>query len=412
MLPRERDVEFMANGLHVVIVPSWWPSPERPLHGVFFPDFARAMAEAGVRVGVVTPDLIGARFWRETSARWRTRVEWEAVDGVPVVRVRGRHTSLGRPGIHMRAYRRRLEIGLSAYAERCGSPDVLHAMAALPAGWACTHLGGALASRVLITEHTGPFALLLRPSGAEKMTLSALSRAVEVVAVSANLKIEMQAAGVTRPIGVVGNLVADAFQPGPPPEAPRAGNAQAQFHVAFVGRLTVEKGLRELIAAAQLLAKQPEPRFAWHFVGTGPMESELRAAMIRLDAESVFHGFQNPAGVASILRSSHALVLPSYGENYPLAICEALASGRPVVTTDVPGCAALVGPGDGLMVSVRNAVALADALQRCAVDYAQWDWRAIGARARERFSRARVAQDYIRLYETVRAGGRPGNSSR
>ncbi len=397
----------MADGLHVVIVPSWWPSPERPLHGVFFPDFARAMAEAGVRVGVVTPDLVGARFWRETFARWRARVEWEAVGDVPVVRVRGRHTSLGRSGIHMRVYRRRLEIGLAAYAERYGSPDLLHAMAALPAGWACTHLSESLASRVLITEHTGPFALLLRPSSAAKMTHSALARAAQVVAVSANLKSEMQAAGVSGPIGVVGNLVADAFQPAAPPEIPGAGDLRSRFQVVFVGRLTVEKGLRELVAAAALLAKQPETRCVWHFVGTGPMEAELRAAMARSNAQSVFHGYQDSAGVASILRASHVLVLPSYGENYPLAICEALASGRPVVTTDVPGCAALIGPGDGLVVPVRDAVALADAVQRCAVDYAQWDWRAIGARARERFSRATVAQEYIRLYEAVQAGSLP-----
>lgn len=312
----------------------------------------------------------------------------------------------------MRAYRRRLEIGLAAYAERNGSPDLLHAMASLPAGWAGTHLRSSLAARVLITEHTGPFALLLRPSSAAKMTQTALARAAEVVAVSANLKAEMHAAGVTRPVAVVGNLVADAFQPAPPPELPRANETQTRFRVVFVGRLTAEKGLRELAAAAHLLAKQPEPRFAWHFVGTGPMEGELRTAMGKLHAESLFHGYQDSAGVASILRASHALVLPSYGENYPLAICEALASGRPVVTTDVPGCAALVGPGDGLIVPVRNAAALADALQRCAVDYAQWDWRAIGARAEERFSRARVAKEYIRIYEAVRAGNAPGDSAR
>lgn len=402
----------MADGLHVVIVPSWWPSPERPLHGVFFPDFARAMAEAGVRVGVVTPDLVGARFWRETSARWRARVEWENAGNVPVVRVRGRHTSLGQTGIHLRAYRRRLEMGLAAYAERNGSPDLLHAMAALPAGWACTHLHHSLAARVLITEHTGPFALLLRPSGAANMTRSALARAAAAVAVSANLKTEMQAAGVTRPIEIVGNLVADVFQPSAPLKPPRANETQIRFRVVFVGRLTAEKGLRELAAAAHRLAKLPEPRFAWHFVGTGPMEGELRAAMAKLGVDTVFHGYQDSAGVASILRACHALVLPSYGENYPMAICEALASGRPVVTTDVPGCAALVGPGDGLVVPVRNAAALADALQRCAADYAQWDWRAIGARAQERFSRTKVAKNYISIYNAVRAGQAPGDASR
>ncbi|HFH4259206.1 TPA: glycosyltransferase, partial [Pseudomonas aeruginosa] len=62
---------------------------------------------------------------------------------------------------------------------------------------------------------------------------------------------------------------------------------------------------------------------------------------------------------------SHIVVLPSYREGLPKVLVEAAACGRVVVTTDVPGCRdAIEADRTGLLVPVRDAVALADAIQR------------------------------------------------
>jgi teichuronic acid biosynthesis glycosyltransferase TuaC len=389
----------MAAGLHVVVVPSWWPSAERPLHGVFFPDFCAALAEAGLKVGVVTPDLVGARHWLSSDAPWRPRVNWEGAGGVAVVRVRGRHTSLGRPGLHMRCYRRWLAAGLAAYRSRHGEPDVLHAMASLPAGWACTQLSDPLSRRVVITEHTGPFSLLLSPASAANMTFAALRAAADVAAVSAHLAESMRAAGVDRVIRLIGNAVGPAFVGSAPPPIGRDRAGRAVYRGAFVGRLVGEKGLRELAAAARRLAGEKTFVVQWDIVGTGPMAGELHAALG--DAAATFHGYQDAAGVAAILRQAHFLALPSHGENFPLAICEALAAGRPVIASDVPGCAALVGPDDGVLARAGDAGDLADATRRLLSAYDRWDWQSISRRAGERFSRRRVADEYVQVYEAV-----------
>ena len=86
------------------------------------------------------------------------------------------------------------------------------------------------------------------------------------------------------------------------------------------------------------------------------------------------------------LRRCHIACLPSYREGAPLSLIEAAASGRPIVTTDVPGCREVVHhERNGLLVPVRDAAGLADALERLILDR---DLRArLGACGRERAER-------------------------
>jgi glycosyltransferase involved in cell wall biosynthesis len=67
--------------------------------------------------------------------------------------------------------------------------------------------------------------------------------------------------------------------------------------------------------------------------------------------------------VQSILQSSKFFVLPSYREGTPRSILEALSTGRPIITTDTPGCReTVIHEKNGLLVPVRNATALAKAM--------------------------------------------------
>jgi len=73
--------------------------------------------------------------------------------------------------------------------------------------------------------------------------------------------------------------------------------------------------------------------------------------------------------VAGLLAAADVVVLPSYGEGIPRILLEAASAGLPLVATDVPGCREIVRPGEnGILVPERDAVALADALQRLAQD--------------------------------------------
>src|SRR5262249_4976245 len=121
------------DGLHVLTIPSWFPSPEVPISGVFSLDYVKAFAAEGARVGVVFPDLVSLRTLGRGAAKPIVpRESWESLDGINVLRIRGLHTAMHRPAWQMRRFRRWLKSGLATYRARFGEPALLHAVISIP----------------------------------------------------------------------------------------------------------------------------------------------------------------------------------------------------------------------------------------------------------------------------------------
>ena len=105
-----------------------------------------------------------------------------------------------------------------------------------------------------------------------------------------------------------------------------------------------------------------------------------------------------------VLAQSHIVCLPSYREGLPKSLLEAASCGRPIVTTDMPGCREIVRDGDnGLLVEARNATALADALVKLLADPELR--QQMGQRGRERvlseFSQEIIITQILSLYREV-----------
>lgn len=136
----------------------------------------------------------------------------------------------------------------------------------------------------------------------------------------------------------------------------------------MIARLLVNKGIREYLQAASTVrASRPDLNF--HLVG--PQEdhpsalrrNELESSISRGDV--IYHG--PVADVRPHLASCHVYVLPSYREGTPRSVLEAMAVGRPVITTDTPGCRETVTDGDnGLLVCPADTGSLVKAMLRMA----------------------------------------------
>jgi glycosyltransferase involved in cell wall biosynthesis len=144
-----------------------------------------------------------------------------------------------------------------------------------------------------------------------------------------------------------------------PPEA-----SQPRF--LLIARLLREKGILEYLEAARIL----RPLFPnAHFQLLGPLDTNPGAfdsdQVAAWQKEGLIEYLGEANDVRPILRSCTVYVLPSYREGMPRTILEALAIGRPIVTTDVPGCQETVVDGfNGFLVPARNSSALAQAMQR------------------------------------------------
>lgn len=134
----------------------------------------------------------------------------------------------------------------------------------------------------------------------------------------------------------------------------------------LMARLIGDKGVREYVAAAkELRARHPQARFllagALDTNPTAIKDCELQ--QWQRDGDVEYLGSLDD--VRPALAQCRVYVLPSYREGTPRSVLEAMSAGRAVVTTDAPGCRETVQDGvNGFLVPVRDAIALATAMER------------------------------------------------
>ncbi|MEM6909746.1 MAG: glycosyltransferase family 4 protein [Pseudomonadota bacterium] len=156
----------------------------------------------------------------------------------------------------------------------------------------------------------------------------------------------------------------ERFVTAPVPDAP--------IRFLMIGRLMRDKGVWEYAEAAkQLSERYPNARFS--LIGrpepsnpTGLNDADIE----RLKRDYPLEIIPETDDVPSFLRDSHVFVLPTYyREGLPRTILEALAVGRAVVTTDMPGCRDAVSHGqNGFLVKPRDTQSLAEAMEQLAAD--------------------------------------------
>lgn len=136
--------------------------------------------------------------------------------------------------------------------------------------------------------------------------------------------------------------------------------------VVMAARLLKDKGVYEYLDAARILRhRNVSVKFKLIGAPDPGNPSSVTSEQIELwKKEGVVELSGYSDQVAQHYTNAHIVCLPSYREGLPKGLIEAAACGRPVVTTDVPGCRDAIIPGQtGLLVPVMNAAALADAIQ-------------------------------------------------
>ena len=131
----------------------------------------------------------------------------------------------------------------------------------------------------------------------------------------------------------------------------------------FIGRLLKEKGIFEFINAIRIVKnKYPDTKFTiLGGLDTQNMGALSKSQLDELIAEGLFEYPGHVSNVKDWIANSSVFVLPSYREGVPRSTQEAMAIGRPVITTDVPGCRETVVDGlNGFLVPKWDPKALAE----------------------------------------------------
>ena len=176
--------------------------------------------------------------------------------------------------------------------------------------------------------------------------------------------------------------------------------------VGFVGRLLADKGVRTLVSAHEILARQGRPVRLLIAGDSDPANpasiplAEIEVWRQRPGIEVVGH----VTDIGKFWASAHIAALPSRREGLPKSLLEAAACGRPIVATNVPGCREIARESvNALLVPPDNAQALADAITRLADDKElRRKFGEAGRRLVENeFSANRIGSETVALYDRL-----------
>lgn len=385
--------------MHVMMLPSWYPTGPEDLAGSFFREQARVLAGAGHRVAVLAPRLVSlqdvVRLHPGARVRW-TREDGIAVGRLDLVqwvpRARTLRAALagGRGGSVHRAF--------ATYVARFGRPDVLHAHSLYPGGYLARELSRHWGIPWVLTEHRSLDHLrVLTPLGARRE-----ARVVAGARVRCGVS-HGHAAHLARRFGdgggkweVLHDLVDDPAQA---PCGPRAGSAPLIGHLsnlAPVKRLDLVVG-----AFAALLRAAPDARL----LVAGPLDGrdDVRGLVASSGCASSVEllGALPREQVPAFLAGLDALLMPSDSETFGVAIAESLAQGTPVVATRTWGSSDIVGEGDGMLVEGgRGAEEVRAGLAHALVDVVHEGGGRDGRRERclARFGREAFLERSLEVY--------------
>lgn len=179
----------------------------------------------------------------------------------------------------------------------------------------------------------------------------------------------------------------------------------AERRLLWVGRVCEEKGVPVLIEAAAALAREGL-EFELELVGDGPLLPAIRA---RIEREGLTRrvrtlGWAGSEAVRARLVAARVLVQPSFAEGLPVVLMEALALGRPVISTFVAGIPELVEDGlDGWLVPAGSVAALCSAM-RAAIRASPAELERLGRAGRARvLARHEVRTEVGALLELLEA---------
>lgn len=142
--------------------------------------------------------------------------------------------------------------------------------------------------------------------------------------------------------------------------------------ILYCGRMLWSKGLQHLIEAVEILEASGE-RFELHLVGEPDPdnpESIDESILVGWQEKELitYHGFQ--PNVLQYIHDCDIAVLPTFlREGIPLSLIEIASCGKPIITTNVPGCREIVQENvNGILVTPKNPTLLADAIKRLLID--------------------------------------------
>lgn len=369
--------------MRILLLTPWYPNEKNPGAGVFIKSQARALSIHH------TVSVISSVVDYESFALSSISCQENSDQNVQEYRI---VVKKSLPIFNQLNYLW-LVISTSLKIAREFRPDIIHAHVGYPSAFWAWSLSRLLKVPFVVMEHTRP-SNNFRSHAHKWLTIFGLSRASAIIAVSKMLANEVKHY-VKRDVVVVPNIVeTERFDVAPYPESEIT-------QIGFLGTLNQPvKGLDILLRAVADLKTD----FVLHIGGSGKLLQSYKvlAAELGIEQKCNFYGFVLPKEVPAFMSRLHFFVCASRSETFCVALAEAMAAGRPVVSTRCGGPEEFVDESNGMLVAVGDVDALTNGINKMIGHHSTYSQQLLREQIEIRFSSASFLTQMEKIYSQVR----------
>lgn len=393
--------------LKVFVIPTWHPTPTRPLWCNWILPHIAMLRESGVETHVLQlgfdsePTPEGTDPWQQPIRLLNFNHLYVPVPNLTKRYQRTRFFF----GAYLRKYADRLRDVYRLAVDKWGKPDILHAHVSLPCGFLAANLGQEFGIPVIVQEHYSGFESDARFPWRLGCFVQEMGRRIQgFYAVSPGYAHRIKNTGLLAVTGVLPNPIdTDLF-------APALRKAQNKsFHIVAAGSMSMLKGVDLLFEALHQVSSELD----WRLTLFG--DTMQREAFARwLDDPQFSCRLSLPGKVpqfelARVYSQSDLYVVSSRSETANVSMLEAMACGVPVVTTSCGAPETLIDDSVGIAVKANDPEALAVAILQVARGSKRFDRHALRGFVVERYSKPAVANQVMKAYQMALISGKNYN---
>ncbi len=385
--------------LNILFLSSWYPNRLFPALGNYVQKHAECVAmKANVAALFVCSDI---------DCEGKYEIEEETINGIYTVKVYYKKVRHRFPVVshflRMNRYFKGHFEGLKLINKNFGKVDLIHENVLYPAGIICWYLKKFKNIPYICTEHSTKYlsSKNIELGFAEKKLLAMIAKNASCITpVSANLRDAMIEKGMKGDYEIVYNVV-DTKLFFREKDKIKRGKIKL-LHISTLD--DAQKNISGMLRVTKQLAELRND-FEFHFIGDGDKTQHIKKA-IRLgiyNTFAFFEGTKTTMEVAAIMRDSDCFVMFSNYENLPVVIVEALASGIPVVSSNVGGIGEHITERFGTLVKQMDEEGLLIALNNVIDDVKaeKYDAELLSNYANDNFSYENVCERFHSIYYRV-----------